>query len=380
MRIGIVGAGPAGLYAAILLKRSRPDATIEIFDQNPPDATWGFGVVFSSKALSFLRASDPETADLIEPEMETWSDIAIVHRGETVTIDGIGFSAIGRLRMLQLFQDRASRLGITPHFNTRLESLEVFADADLVIAADGLNSVVRAEDPSAFGESITPLDNRFVWYGCERPFDALTQTFKQTTHGCMTAHHYRYAPDRSTFLIECEPKAFEQAGFEAMPEPERRAVLEQIFRQELRGSALVDNHSVWRQFPVLKNERWYNGNRVLVGDALHTAHFSIGSGTRLALEDVIALVQALEATDFDVSAALPAYQAERQPVLEKLTKAALASAHWYEKFGEHMALDPWPFALSYILRAQRLDSATLEKIAPEFSNGLRTRGLLEEAA
>ena len=370
MRIGICGAGPAGLYAAILLKRARPETEIEIYDQSPADATWGFGVVFSKRALEFLREGDPETANLIEPNMETWDDIAISHEGEKVVVDGIGFNAIGRLQMLKLLQSRAAEVGVEPKYDTRIDDLSVFDGADLVIAADGLNSVVRAESPQAYGEKTYYLHNRFAWYGTTKPFDTLTQTFKESDYGFFNVHHYRFASDKSTFLIECDEAAFKRAGFESMPEEEYRKICQDIFAEELDGHELINNNSIWRRFPVLENTRWFHKNRVLVGDALHTAHYSIGSGTRLAMEDVIALVGVLKEHDFDVSQALPAYQQVRQPVLTKLTAAALSSALWYENFGEHMALDPWQLAKSYVLRSGRLSIEHIEKLSPKFVDQL----------
>jgi 2-polyprenyl-6-methoxyphenol hydroxylase-like FAD-dependent oxidoreductase len=366
MRIGILGAGPAGLYAATLLKRARPDADIMIYDQSPADATWGFGVVFSKRALEFLRDGDPETADLIEPEMETWDDITISHKGEKVKVDGIGFSAIGRLQMLKLLQQQAAKVGVEPIFDKRIDDISVFDGADLVIAADGLNSVIRAEAPQAYGEKTYFLHNRFAWYGTSKPFESLTQTFKETEYGFFNVHHYRFSPSQSTFLIECDEHAFRNSGFEKMQEVEYRKICEDIFSEELEGHELINNNSIWRRFPVLENTRWFHKNRVLVGDALHTAHYSIGSGTRLAMEDVIALVGSLKENDFNVSRALPAYQENRQPVLTKLTAAALSSALWYENFGEHMVLDPWQLARSYVLRSGRFSIESVAKISPLF--------------
>lgn len=380
MKVDIIGAGPSGLYAAILLKRSRPDLQIEVIEQNAPDATFGFGVVFSDHALDFLRADDRETADLIEPHMQRWSDIVVAHRGERITIDGVGFAGIGRLELLDLLQQRAADLGITPRYNEQVTDLSGRPEVDLVIGADGLNSLVRGADRAGFGEDISLLGNRFVWYGADREFDALTQTFIYTEYGPMNAHHYSYAPGRSTFIIEMGPETFHRTGFDKMAEPEYRAVCQRLFADHLGGAALIANNSLWRQFPNLACATWYRGNRVLVGDALHTAHFSIGSGTRLALEDVIALVRALEDADWDVGRALPAYQTARQPVLEKITAAARRSADWYEDFGSHMALAPWPFALSYIRRAGRLDADRLSKLAPVFTDNLRRRGIDLEAA
>lgn len=378
MRISIVGAGPAGLYAAILIRRLRPDIEISVHEQNQAGSTWGFGVVFSDQALAFLRKDDPETADLIEPHMKRWSDIALVHKGSRIVIDGVGFAGIGRLELLQLMQKRARDLGIGIDFGQRIETL-VGVEADLIIGADGLNSVVRASGD--FGDTITDLSNRFVWYGADREFDALTQTFIDTEFGAMNAHHYSYAPGKATFIIEMPSEVFERTGFGGMSEPEYRSACERLFADTLEGAPLVANNSVWRQFPDLACAKWFDGNRVLVGDALHTAHFSIGSGTRLALEDVIALVKALDGADWQVEAALPGYQATRQPVLEKLVTAARASCAWYEDFADHMALEPWPFALSYIQRGGRLDAARLRGLSPNFTRELETRGIdLEVAA
>ncbi|MEM8794602.1 MAG: FAD-dependent monooxygenase [Pseudomonadota bacterium] len=380
MRVNVLGAGPAGLYAAILLKRLKPDIALRVFEQNPPNATFGFGVVFSDTALDFLRADDAETADLIEPAMKRWTDIVINHKGERIAIDGIGFAGIGRLELINLLQKRASELGIAVEYNKRIDNLDSLPTADLVIGADGLNSLVRGSDPGAFGEKIEDLNNRFVWYGADREFDALTQSFIETDVGPMNAHHYAYAPGRATFIVELDAKTFNRSGFADMDEPDYRAACERYFADQLDGASLIANNSHWRRFPNLSCATWYAHNRVLVGDALHTAHFSIGSGTRLALEDVIALVRVLREADWNVGTALPAYQAARQPVLEKIVSAANTSARWYEDYAKHMELEPWNFALSYIRRAGRLDASRLRRMAPVFSGNLEAQGIDLEAA
>lgn len=380
VRINIIGGGPAGLYAAILFKRTRSDLQVTVFEQNPPDATFGFGVVFSDQALDFLAEDDPETAALALPIMRRWSDIVVNHGGERIVIDGVGFAGVGRLELIQLLQRRATELGVDVRHNTAIRTLDDLPPSDLVIAADGLNSLVRTSAPDAFGEKIQTLGNHFVWYGVAREFDALTQSFVETPVGRMNAHHYTYEAGRATFIIEMDSETFARSGFAQMEEPTYRAKCEDYFAAYLGGQPLIPNNSHWRQFPVLTCETWHHGNQVLVGDALHTAHFSIGSGTRLALEDVIALVRALRAHNWQVEAALPAYQTARAPVLRKITQAALASAQWYEEFARHMDLEPWPFALSYIRRAGRLPPDRLRVMAPAFAGALDQRGIALEAS
>ena len=375
MQITVIGAGPAGLYAAILLRRARPDTEITVFEQNAATATFGFGVVFSDQALDFLRSDDPETADLIEPEMKRWSDIHINHRDQSIAIDGVGFAAIGRLELLELLRMRAAELRIKPRYDTRVEDLDELPNSDLLIGADGLNSVVRNATPDAFGARVQMLKNRFAWYGANREFDALTQTFVETRFGRMNAHHYAYGPGRSTFIIEMGADTFDRTGFADLEEPDYRVVCEDIFSNQLRGAQLIPNSTDWRCFPILTCQTWHHGNRVLVGDALHTAHFSIGSGTRLALEDVVALIKVLQAENWQVAPALARYQFERKPILEKITSAARNSASWYENFPAKMDLEPWQFALSYVRRGGRLPPERLARLAPRFTAQLEARGI-----
>jgi len=366
MRIAILGAGPAGLYLAYLIKRRQPKADVTVIEQNPADATFGFGVVFSDRALEFLREDDPETYAVIIPYMESWTDIAIVHRGENVVIDGIGFAAIGRLKLLQLLQERACSVGVEPIYRRTIKSLDEAGEADLIVGADGVNSLVRRSRQKEFGASVSLLSNRFAWFGTTKRFENLTQTFVDTDLGCFTAHHYRYAPALSTFIVEVDQATFVSAGFEHMDERKTRALCEKVFAPALDKHALVSNNSIWRQFPIVHNERWSVDHLVLVGDALHTAHFSIGSGTRLAMEDAIALDLALAAHESDLGAALAAYERERRPVLEKLVAGANGSATWYEQFADHMRLAPVDFAMSYITRSGRVSIDRLRKISPRF--------------
>lgn len=366
MRIAVLGGGPAGLYFGYLWKRRHPDAVVTLFEQNAADATFGFGVVFSDRALDFLRADDPSTADLITPRMETWSDITLVHRGEAVAIDGVGFSAIGRLDLLLLLQAQARAAGVELRYETMVRSLDELDDYDLVVAADGINSLVRRTFEGDFGTSLSYDANKFAWFGTTRRFETLTQTFVETRDGTFNAHHYRYSPTMSTFIVECDRATWLRAGFDRLGPDEARATCEQVFADVLDGHPLLANKSTWRNFPWLWSERWSFGNRVLMGDALHTAHYSIGSGTRLALEDAIALAQALDAHPGDLAAGLAAYEAARRPVVEKLVRASRTSAAWYERFPEHMRRAPLDFAHSYITRSGRIDDERLRLMAPGF--------------
>lgn len=366
MRIAIIGAGPAGLYLGYLLKRRRPNAQVTIVEQNPANATFGFGVVFSERALEFLKDSDPDTYAAITPQMESWRDMTIIHRNQPVTIDGIGFSAIGRLRLLQLLQERVRGVGVTPQFDTAVTSLDHFAEADLVVGADGVNSLVRRTFAEQLGAQVGHLTNRFAWFGTTKSFDTLTQTFRHTPIGDFNAHHYRYAKGRSTFLVEVDEPTFLRAGFERMDDAAVRALCEKVFADTLDGHRLISNNSIWRRFPIVSNARWRFGKYVLIGDALHTAHFSIGSGTRLAMEDAIALEQALHDNGDTVGPALAAFEAARRPILEKLVAGANASAQWYENFAEHMTSAPIDLAMSYITRSGRVDLERLRKLSPRF--------------
>ena len=374
MRVAILGAGPAGLYLAYLIKRRDRSAEVRVFEQNSPDATFGFGVVFSDRALEFLNEDDPDTYAAIVPHLQSWTDIAIVHRDERVRIDGVGFAAIGRLKLLHLLQARARSVGVEPNYGHAVADLRDLGEVDLVVGADGVNSLVRRTHEAAFGASTSYLTNRFAWFGTTKPFETLTQTFRRSNLGDFNAHHYRYAPDMSTFIVEVTGATFARAGFERMSEAESAAACARVFAADLDGHPLVCNRSVWRQFPIARNARWSHDRYVLIGDALHTAHFSIGSGTRLAMEDAIALERALAGHPKDMPAALQAFEAVRRPVLEKLVAAANASGAWYERFAEHMALKPLDFAMSYLTRSGRIDPDRLRQSSPRFAERYAREG------
>ena len=365
MRIAVIGGGPGGLYFAYLWKRRHPEAQIDLFEQNAAGATWGFGVVFSEQALEFLRADDPDTVDAIAPRMESWKNITLNLRGQSVEIDGVGFSSIGRLELLTILQARARAAGVVPRYETQVQSLDQFRGYDLIVAADGLNSLARRAFEGDFGFSVSYSTNKFAWYGTSKIFRTLSQTFVATELGAFNAHHYRYSPSMSTFLVECDRATWQAYGFADKSIEESQAICERVFAAALDGHRLLSNKSVWRNFPWIWNEHWSYQNTVLIGDALHSAHFSIGSGTRLAIEDAIALAKALEA-EADIPNGLARYERERKPIVKKLVTAAHESAAWYETFGDHMKLDLMDFAYSYITRSGRIDDTRLRAMSPQF--------------
>lgn len=369
MKVKILGGGPAGLYAAYRIRREVPGAEVTVFEQNDAQTTFGFGVVFSDRALEFLAAGDQETLSLITAGLEKWSDIELRMHGQRIRVDGVGFTAIARLHLLGILRERALSAGATLVNSHVVHDLSEVGEADLVIGADGVNSLVRKTFESEFGTQVRLLENRFAWFGATRPFDYLTQTFKQLPQGIFNAHHYRYTPSMSTFLVEVDAQTFERVGFQQMSEEQSRIYCEDVFSEELEGAQLVTNKSMWRRFPVISNEKWVAGKHVLVGDALRTAHFSIGSGTRLALEDVQALTHALAAHPGSVDDALGEFVVQRRPIVDKLAGAATQSANWYDHFAEHLNLPAWDFAMSYISRSGRVDPERLRAMSPRFVSG-----------
>ena len=369
MKIVIVGAGPAGLYFGLLMKRQNPVHRVRVMEQNPRDATYGFGVVFSEGALGFLERDDPQFYASLTAAMERWPEQTIVHRDQAIRIDGNGFAAIGRLELLSLLQNLCADAGVDIDYQSMVGNIDSL-DADLIVGADGVNSVVRTQLSRQFQPAVSDLSNMFVWYGTEQPFDTLTLTFRETEHGAFVAHHYRYSSTMSTFIVECEAATWQRAGFADMTELESRAVSAQIFAPDLGGHALISNKSLWRNFPVVSNRRWSHCNVVLIGDALRTVHFSIGSGTRLALEDAIFLARAFAETGAqtrdDMTAALAHFEEIRRPIVDKILSGAAGSFSWYESFGDVMHLDPHPFAYSYMTRSGRMTHERLRQTAPRF--------------
>jgi 2-polyprenyl-6-methoxyphenol hydroxylase-like FAD-dependent oxidoreductase len=371
MRIAVIGAGAAGLLFSLLIKRRFPAWEVETFEQNPEGATYGFGVVFSDGALAFLQRAEPELSAFLEAAMERWPMQRIVHRGERVDVDGNGFSAIGRLALQRMLHRLCRQGGVDVRYGRAIASLDELGDADLVVGADGSNSLVRSTLAAQFAPKVEMLTNRFAWYGTTQPFDCLTLTFRESDHGAFVAHHYRHSPSMSTFVVECDQATWRKAGLDRMGDAESRAYCEHVFAADLDGRGLDSNKSLWRQFPLVRNERWVarrgpSGYAVLLGDALRTVHFSIGSGTRLAFEDAIALERAFAECEGDLPRALQSFERERRPIVEKILAAANASSYWYEKFPERMELEPWQLAYDYMTRSGRMTEERLRGLSPKF--------------
>ncbi|PTA97705.1 benzoate-CoA ligase family protein [Sulfitobacter sp. CB2047] len=362
--VEIFGAGPAGLYTALLLRRYLPSVSVTVTEKNSRDATFGFGVVFSDRVLEALKADDPETYDLIVPHMERWRDMELATPSGREIIDGMGYSAIGRLKLIDLLAARAEEMGAVLRFEQEIHSPQE-SKADLVIGADGINSVTRAADEQVYQTTLGYYGNHFAWFGATIPFDRLTQTFVETENGAFNAHHYRYSKDRSTFIVECDEATFQNYGFTHLGEFESARVCSEIFAETLQGTALQTNMSVWRQFPRLWCDTWVSGRHVILGDAAHTAHYSIGSGTRLAMEDAFALVANLR-TQGDIDVALSSFQRERPQEAKKIVEAANTSASWYEGFAEKLAHPSHDFAFDYLTRSGRMDMDRLRQETPNF--------------
>ena len=366
MRINAVGAGPAGLLFSLLIKRRFPDWQVCVFEQNPPDATFGFGVVFSLNALAFLERDVPDFYQQLVPRLECWPIQRIVHYDERVDIDGNGFSAIGRLELNQFLQTLCAASGVNIEYGREIRALENVSAADLFVGADGANSIVRRALEPEFAPKCESLTNRFAWYGTAQPFDCLSLTFRANEDGCFVAHHYRHSKTMSTFVVECDQATWRRAGLDRKADEESRAYCERVFAPDLNGNPLVSNKSIWRQFALIHSGRWFAGNAVLIGDALRTVHFSIGSGTRLAFEDAIALDRAFAHAGKDIPSALSAFERDRRPIVEKIVAAANASSYWYERLPEIMKLQPWQLAYDYMTRSGRMTDERLRELSPKF--------------
>jgi 2-polyprenyl-6-methoxyphenol hydroxylase-like FAD-dependent oxidoreductase len=371
----IAGAGPSGLYLAYLLMRSNPAGVVRVFEQNRPDVTFGFGVVLSGRALHFVAEGSADAVKRLKRKMEHWSNQHIVHRGQRVVVDGSSYSAIERLTLLRELQDLCAGAGVELNFEHRAQRAADLMDCDVLVGADGANSAIRDSHSDAFGTRVTDFGNYFAWFGVERPFDAHTLTFKPMDRGAFVAHHYRYKPTMSTFVAEVDTKCWNGTGMAAMTDDERRAFTEKLFPKTLGGRPLISNRSIWRRWRLVSNDRWYFKNIVLIGDALRTAHPSIGSGTRLAMEDAIALWRAFEAEGADIALALARYERMRKPIRNKLNTAVELSARWYEQMANKMQMQPYELAYDYLLRTNIMTPDRLAKESPDFMRRYRAERL-----
>jgi len=387
-RIACIGGGPAGLYFALLMKRADPRHDIRVIERNRPDDTFGFGVVFSDATMAGVAEADAEVFEAISDHLVRWDDIEIhcpaegprgpggLSRGDTgvvITSTGHGFSGMSRHTLLRVLQDQARQAGVRMDFEREVGDVAELADADLIVGADGVNSGVRAWMGDAVRLDIDVRPNRFIWLGTTKPFPAFTFYFRANEHGLWRVHAYQYAPERSTFIVECRDETWRAAGLDRASEEESARFLEGLFAAELAGHGLVTNRSVWRQFPTVRVAPWSRENVVLLGDAAHTAHFSVGSGTRMAMEDAAALRDAVvTATDGrdDIPAALARglaeYEASRRPQVESLQRAAQASLEWFEATERYAHAAPIPFAFSLLTRSLRITHEDLRQRDPAF--------------
>ena len=366
MKINILGGGPAGLYFAILMKRLDPAHNITVIERDGPDDTFGWGIVFSDQTFAYLKDNDEPSFNEIMRACQTWDNVDVAHKEEKVTIRGNRFSGIARLGFLNILQARCRALGVELRFHTNITDVASINECDLLVGADGANSLVRRAYGEAFQPTVDWRKNKYIWLGTHQLFHGLTLTFREHDGGLFIAHSYKFNDTTSTFIVECNEATWANAGFENMSEAETCAYLAEVFKKDLNGHALLANNFVrWLNFPLIKNQQWHHRNVVLLGDALHTAHFSIGSGTKLALEDAIALARCF-AEGGDVASSLAEFQRRRKPVIDAYQDAAFASLLMFENADEDMPLDPLPFAFKLMTRSKKIDYEKLRKRDPQF--------------
>jgi len=381
MKVTVIGGGPGGLYFALLAKKAWPRWDISVYERNRPDDTFGFGVVFSDQTLDSFKAYDLVTYERIRRRFAYWGDVDVVYKGQTLRSGGNGFCGCSRVALLNILQDRGRELGVHMRFQREVESLEEFPDSDLIVVADGINSRIREKYKEHFQPSVDLRPNKFTWLGSTRPLDAFKYFFRETPQGIVLAHCYQYEANRSTWVIEMNHETWSNFGLDKLDEQQMLPVLEQVFAEELDGHPLIANRSLWRNFPNITNRTWVKGNAVLVGDAKATAHFSIGSGTKLAMEDAIALYEAFRRHP-DVKPALAVYDTARREEVEKTQHAANVSLAWFEHMKRYWGMEPEQFAFGVMSRSKQItwenlelrDEAFVRRVHRWFAHRVRKQG------
>ena len=360
MKVVCIGGGPASLYFSLLAKKTNPDWQINIYEQNPANVTWGFGVVFSDETMENFKDADFESYKAITDSFVHWDDIDVFHKGHMVKSSGHGFAGMQRLKLLQILEKRAVELGVEIEHDVVIDSIEPYQDADLIVAGNGITSFIREDRQETFGADVVFRPNKFVWLGSTKEFDSFTFYFNENEHGLWRGHCYQYMPGASTFIVECTDETFSKTGLEGCTEEDTVAYLSELYKEELGDDRLITNNSVWRNFPRVKNAQYYHDNIVLMGDTLHTAHFSIGSGTKLAMEDAVALIDSLNDAGGNLSIALPEFQQKREPTVNAIQRAAQVSMEWFEETERyHDMMDPLEFSYSLLTRSLRINHENL---------------------
>lgn len=376
MKITVIGGGPGGLYFSILTKKAMPSCEIDVYEQNKPDDSFGFGVVFSDETLGEFLTRDTESYELIRSKFAYWDDIVVARDGEQVSVAGNGFCGCSRKTLLQLLHQRCKEEGVNLHFEANITNLNQFKDSDIIVACDGIGSSIRTQFESDFETKVELKKNKFVWMGSTKPLDAFTYFFRSTPKGAFVAHTYQYEEGMSTWIFECSPQTWENFGFDTFNEEDTTQKLQEIFKEELDGHGLITNKSHWRQFPHVTNGKWYKDNIVLLGDAKATAHYSIGSGTKLAMECAIALSDAIVENPNNFPVAFENYEKARRNRVEMIQYAANVSLDWFENMDRHMQHPFYQFSFGCMTRSKKVtfenlsirDKSYTNKVLKEFND------------